>query len=247
MEETISLQDIFRILKKRLAMITVITLLATAASAIITYFFLTPKYEADTEILVNQSIKDQAQFNTGVVQANVQLVNTYSDIIKSPTILKDVIDKLHLDITPDGLQGQLSVESKQNSQVFTVAVQDKNPAKALKIANTIATVFADKIPTIMSIDNVSILSKARLAADGHPVAPKPTLNMAIAFVVGLMVSVGLAFLMEYLDNTIKTEEDIEQFLELPVLGAVMEASANDLRAVSKARAARRMGGEGVEA
>jgi len=247
MEETISLQEIFQILKKRLVMIIVITLLASAASAFVTYFFITPKYEAQTQILVNQAQQDPSQYNVSQIQANVQYVNTYSVIIKSPTVLKDVIDKLHLDLTPNDLKEMISVNSEKDSQVFTVAVQDADPAKAVKIAGTIAAVFKEKIPQIMNVNNVTILSKAQISNDGSPVSPKPKLNIAIAFVVGLMISVGLAFLLEYLDNTIKSEDDIEKYLELPFLGMVAEAKMDDLKPISS-RARRTVpGGERIEA
>jgi capsular polysaccharide biosynthesis protein len=102
----------------------------------------------------------------------------------------------------------------------TINVEDENPAMAVEIANTIAAVFQEDIVDIMNVDNVSVLSAAELGENPSPVAPNPTLNMAIAFVVGLMLAVGLAFLLEYLDSTLKTEEDIEERLGLPVLASI---------------------------
>ncbi|MFC4620468.1 YveK family protein [Camelliibacillus cellulosilyticus] len=247
MEETISLKDIFRTLRKRVTMIVLITLAAVAISAVATYFIMTPKYEASTQILVNQSSKSQTPYDVNAVRTNVEYINTYSVIIKSPTILKSVIDKLGLNMTTDQLKESLTVNSAQDSQVFTVSVQNTNPAQAVKIANGIATVFKNTIPTIMKVDNVSILSKAQLPDNPSPVSPKPMLNMAIAFVVGLMIAIGLAFLLEYLDNTIKTEEDIETVLELPVLGAVMEADLDKVRVVRRSRAEGPVRGEHLEA
>lgn len=247
MEETISLKDIFRTLRKRVTMIVLITLATVAISAVATYFIMTPKYEASTQILVNQSSKSQTPYDVNAVRTNVEYINTYSVIIKSPTILKSVIDKLGLNMTTDQLKESLTVNSAQDSQVFTVSVQNTNPAQAVKIANGIATVFKNTIPTIMKVDNVSILSKAQLPDNPSPVSPKPMLNMAIAFVVGLMIAIGLAFLLEYLDNTIKTEEDIETILELPVLGAVMEADLDKVRVVRRSRAEGPVRGEHLEA
>ncbi len=91
---------------------------------------------------------------------------------------------------------------------------------AADIANTVASVFQREIVKIMNVDNVNILAKAEVKEQPVPVKPKPLLNMAIAFVVGMMTGVGLAFLLEYLDNTIKNEQDVEKLLELPVLGSV---------------------------
>ena len=115
---------------------------------------------------------------------------------------------------------KISVSSEQNSQVVKVTVQDPNPQMAADIANTIAEVFQKEIVNFMNIDNINILAKAELGENPSPVKPQPLLNIAIALVVGLMAGVGLAFLLEYLDNTIKDEQDIEKELGLPVLGVI---------------------------
>lgn len=219
-EETISLRELFETLRKRLWLIVLITALATVVSGVVSYFLLTPIYQASTQILVNQAKSEQQLYNFNEIQTNVQLINTYSVIIKSPTILEKVKDELQLDRTIDELNEQIQVSSEKDSQVFSVTVQDPDPALAAEIANKTAEVFKNEIVKIMNIDNVTILSKAEVKDHQAPVKPKPLLNMAIAFVVGLMTGVGLAFLLEYLDNTIKTEEDVEKHLGLPVLGAV---------------------------
>ncbi|UAL52085.1 MULTISPECIES: YveK family protein [Metabacillus] len=220
MEETISLKELFQTLKKRLSLIIIITAIAAATSGIISYFILTPIYQSSTQILVNQAKSDQQAFNPGEVQTNLQLINTYNVIIKSPVILDKVIQQLDLNMTSGQLNENVAVESEQNSQVVTISVQDEDPKQAAEIANAIAAIFQKEIATIMNVDNVSILSTADLGIDPSPIKPKPVLNIAIALVVGLMAGVGLAFLLEYLDNTIKNEQDIEKHLGLPVLGAI---------------------------
>ncbi|CAH0346446.1 Wzz/FepE/Etk N-terminal domain-containing protein [Bacillus sp. CECT 9360] len=220
MEETISLKELFSTLKKRLSLIIIITLLATIASGIISYFFLTPIYQASTQILVNQSKNEEALYNNNEVQTNVQLINTYNVIIKSPAILDLVKEELNLDMTANQLNEKITVQSEQDSQVMNLSVQDSNPGRAADIANKTADVFQDEIVEIMSVDNVKILTKATVADDQSPIKPNPLLNIAISLVVGLMAGVGLAFLLEYLDNTIKSEQDIEKLLELPVLGVI---------------------------
>ena len=83
------------------------------------------------------------------------------------------------------------------------------------IANNMAEIFKSEISQIMRVENVEIIDPAVVPVT--PVKPRPMLNIAIAFVLALMVGVGLAFLLEYLDHTIKTPNDVEKFLELPVL------------------------------
>jgi len=235
MEETISLKDILSILRKRARMITLITLIAAALSSIVTFFILTPIYQASTQILVNQAQSDQPYVDINQVRSNIELVNTYNVIIKSPTILEKVIEELSLERSYDELNQQVDVSSAQNSQVIEIAVQDPDPSKAADIANTIATVFQNEIVEIMNVDNVSILSVAEVSDNPSPVKPNPTLNIAIAIVIGLMIGVGLAFLLEYFDNTIKTEHDIEKYLGLPVLGTIPTIEVDDTIATRNRR------------
>jgi capsular polysaccharide biosynthesis protein len=220
MEETISLKELFLTLKKRLSLIALITILFATISGLISYFYLTPIYQASTQILVNQSKNEQNTYSAGEVQTNLQLINTYNVIIKSAAILDLVIKELDLNMTTGELNGKITVQSEQNSQVVTISVQDPDPNLAADIANETASIFQAEIKDIMNVDNVSILAEAVVLDNQSPIKPQPLMNIAIALVVGLMIGVGLAFLMEYLDNTIKTEQDIEQTLGLPVLGAI---------------------------
>ncbi|MFC0187161.1 YveK family protein [Fictibacillus aquaticus] len=221
MEETISLKELFAILRKRLWLIISLTVVAAVTAGIISFYFLTPIYQSSTELLVNQS-KNDKQIDLNQVQTNLDLINTYNVIIKSPAILGIVIERMDLDLTVDQLNSQITVGSKENSQVVEVTVEDKDPKLAVELSNTIADVFRTEIKDIMNVDNVSILSKAELTENPSPVKPQPILNIAIALVVGLMGGVGLAFLIEYMDNTVKTEQDIEKILGVPVLGSILE-------------------------
>ena len=151
-------------------------------------------------------------FDYNQVKTNVELINTYSVIIKSPKILDEVEEELELDMSTGALNNKISVSNAQNSQVVLFLLKILIQQQAVDIANTTASVFEKEISNIMNVDNVSVLSKADFEGTPSPVNPNPFLNMAIAFVVGLMVGVGLAFLLEYLDNTIKSEEDIEKVL-----------------------------------
>lgn len=220
MEETISLKELFGTLRKRLWLILSITILATLVSGIISYFFLTPIYQASTQILVNQKKSEQALYNASEVQTNLQLINTYNVIIKSPAILDLVIEELDLDMTAQQLNSMITVGNETNSQVVNISVQNADKELAVDIANTTANVFKTEIVKIMNVDNVSVLTKASDVQTQSPIKPKPPLNIAIALVVGLMAGVGLAFLLEYLDNTVKDAQDIERTLELPVLGVI---------------------------
>jgi len=245
MEETISLKELFQTIKKRMSMILLITFTAVAVSGILSYFVLTPIYSVSTQILVNKT-SDDIQYNYSEVQTNLQLINTYNVIIKSDRILDIVAEEVNGNFTASQLKEKITVSSEQNSQVITLAVEDEDPNTAATIANKTAEVFQNQIAEIMKVDNVSILAKAEVSETLSPVKPKPLLNIAIALVVGLMAGVGVAFLLEYLDNTIKTESDIEKLLELPVLGVISTISESDLQAApEQGRASRGVRGESI--
>lgn len=231
MEETISLKEVVEVIKKRLILILTIILGTAFIAAVISYFVLTPEYQSSSQFIVNQAQQEETgQFTQQDLRTNVEIINTYNVIISSTAILTPVIDELGLDITPGQLEGKINVSSEENSQVVTVTVTDENPAQAVNIANTTVETFQEKIPSIMNVDNVEILTQAELSENPSPVAPNPVLNIAIGIVFGAMLGVGLAFLLEYLDNTIKTEQDIAKQLGVPVLGVISHIDEKDTQA-----------------
>ncbi|MDR4925428.1 Wzz/FepE/Etk N-terminal domain-containing protein [Peribacillus simplex] len=223
MEETISIKDVFQTLKKRWKLITLLTLIAALISGTISYFLLTPVYQSSTQILVNQK-QSKNQLDSTQIQSNIDVINTYSVIIKSPAILEKVIYDLELEQSVDQLSQKITINSQENSQVFSLTVQDSNPSKAVEIANAVSGTFQKEIKDIMNVDNVSILAKAEVKENPTPVKPSPLSNIAIAVVIGLMAGIGLAFLLEYMDNTIRDEKDIETLLDLPILGSIQKIS-----------------------
>ncbi|API92964.1 capsular polysaccharide biosynthesis protein [Virgibacillus pantothenticus] len=229
MEETISLKEIFAVLKKRIKLILACIFGAAVIAAIVSYFVLTPTYEANSSFIVNQSQQDsQTQYNVDEIRTNVELINTYNVIIKSARILNQVVDELNLDMTSDELAQKIQVSSEEQSQVVTVTATDSSPELAVEMANTTVTTFQNEIPELMNVDNVNILSEAELEPNPSPVSPNSMLNIAIAIVLGAMIGVGIAFLLEYLDNTITSEEDVEKQLGTPVLGTISSIQEKDI-------------------
>ena len=131
MEDTISLQELFKTIRKRLVLIMVIAIFSVTIAGVVSYNYLTPVYEASTQILLNQPKDSTNQSSAPDIQTNLQLINTYNVIIKSPAILSKVIEKLDLDTTPNELNEKIAVSSAQNSQVINVSVQD------LKVQNAV--------------------------------------------------------------------------------------------------------------
>lgn len=233
MEETISLSEIFEVIKKRFKIILASTVIITLIVAIISLFFITPMYEATSQFIVNEPKgNEQDEFDSSTIRTNVEVINTYNVIITSPAILDQVIDELNLNYGASTLAEKITVSSEENSQVVTVTVSDPKQPVASMIVNEVVSTFQEEIPDIMNVDNVSILTTAEEVANPNPVSPNVKLNIAIGLVLGLMIGVGLAFLLEYLDTTVKSKKDIENKLNVPVIGSISRVELDDLRQVS---------------
>src|SRR5699024_9327279 len=154
MEETISLKEIFEIIKKRLLLILAFILGAALIAAVVSYFFLTPTYEASSQFIVNQGQQDQnTQYNVNEAWSNTEIINTYNVIITSPAILDEVVEELELPYSSGTLAEKIQVGNAQDSQVVTVTATDESPEMAVQLANTTVSVFQENIPEILSVDN----------------------------------------------------------------------------------------------
>ncbi|MDT0172785.1 Wzz/FepE/Etk N-terminal domain-containing protein [Exiguobacterium sp. BRG2] len=233
MNETISLQELFSILRKSFWRILALTIVAALISFAVSSFVIKPTYQADTQILVTPKKQENNIIDAQQVQSSVTLVNTYRVIIKSPAILEKVQKEVsNAPSSVSALNNMITVESEQNSQVINVSVQSKDAALASDIANSVANVFSEDIPKLMNVDNVKVLSVSGIPTS--PVSPNIILNTAIAAVVGFLLGVGLAFLREVLDRRIRTEEQVQQILDLPVLGSIPDIDSKVFKSSSKA-------------
>lgn len=218
--DVIDLRDIWRIIKKGKWILISLPIIAMVTSAIISFFVLTPRYAASTTLMVGKTYQGpnamMLQYND-ILTAN-QLVKTYSEIAKSRAVTEKVLQTEKLDITPEQLGQQIDVKPVKDTQLIQITVEDTDPERATRLANLTASVFINKVIEIMKVDNVNIVDHAVVPTS--PVKPNKKLNIIIAGVVGFMVAIGLVFLLEFLDRTIKSGDDVKRYLELPVLGAI---------------------------
>lgn len=240
MEEHFGLKDIVKTLKKHWKLIFSSIMVAITVSAVLSFYVMTPVYQASTQILV--SPKNDPQLDVTQLRSNIELINTYSAIIKSPNIVEKVKEKLKLSDSVEEINQNIIIKNYENSQVFYLIVQNENAGKAAEIANSLSETFQREIQGIMNVDNVNILANAEVKDDPTPVKPSPMLNIAIAVILGLMVGTGISFLLEFLDGTLKEEQDIEKTLGLPVLGTIKKVTRSDKKR-SKGQVINNLGGE----
>ncbi|HHW57022.1 MAG TPA: capsular biosynthesis protein [Clostridia bacterium] len=222
MEEEVDLREIFLIITKRMKIIVIITLLAMILSGVLSYFVIPPVYKASTSLIISrsQNLAINSQIQVQDIQISRMLAATYSEIVKSRRVLQPVIDKLNLPVTVEQLKNNVDVASKDNTEIIEISIKDSDPNKAAEIANAIANSFMDNVVKIMKVDNVQVIDKA--IPPTSKISPKTSLNIVIAAILGLMVSIFVVFLMEYMDRTIKSPEDVKKYLDLPVLGVIPE-------------------------
>lgn len=222
------LKEYWEIIKKRWFLIAIITIIAVAVSAAYSYFVLKPSYSANISVIIGRPAgSDTNQSAYSDILMYQKEVKTYSEFAKSRTVAEDINQKLNLNMVPEAIQGMITVESKGDTEFLTITVKSQDARQAMEIANQAAKSLRDVTITVKKQDNVQILDSAQMPSS--PSSPRPKLNMAIAFFLGIMASLGIAFLLEYLDNTVKTQQDIEKLLGVPIIGTIPFVSQKNRR------------------
>lgn len=212
---------------KRFWIIAVSSVLCAMIVLLFTTLFIAPKYSSSAKFYVNNSAVSigEASLNisSGDLSASKTLVDTYIVILQSRTCLNDVIDYAELDYTPSQLNSMISAQAVGNTAVFEVVVTGKNAEETEVIANAIAHILPNKITNIVEGTSAKIVDYA--ITPTVPTSPNKTLNTMLGFVFGAVLSVGVIVLVEIFDNTIRTEEDITESCDHPILAAVPDMTA----------------------
>ena len=217
--QEMTLEDIFRALKKRWLLIVSVTLMCLIGGNIFVLFFgPEPVYQSSTTVLVNYRAEETNKLTQSDLTTSQKLVATYNEIIKSATILEPVIKALDLDMTADQLLKNIGVAQVNDTEIIKITVKNEDPELSRDIANTIANVFSKEISKIMKVDSTSTLDVAKTPTT--PLSQNKITKIAIAGILGMMISVGLVFVLEYLDRTVKTADETEKLLGVPVLGVI---------------------------
>lgn len=219
MENSVDLIKIWRIIKRNFNLIIILPIVGLIIGLLCSLILVQPMFQASTQVIVNEKESDST-LQAQQVQSNIQLVNTYAEIATSPRMLEEVSKELDNKYSAKELSGMISATSETESQILNVAVESANKNDSEKIANVFSEVFSDETPKIMNIDNVSILSKADGTAT--QTEPKMLVNALLGIVIGLMVAAIVIVLREIFDTRIKNEQDVQDELDIPVLGSIQK-------------------------
>ncbi len=219
--EELNLRDILDIIWKRKVEILLILLLFFIVGCIYTLQFVTPKYSSSiTMVLVSSKNNEDnnSVITTSDITLNSKLISTYSKLIKSKTVIKEVISNLGLNMTENKLKNSISVNSIDNTEIIQIKVESENNELSARIANEISKVFIDKVKEMYNIDNVEPLGEASIEFEPSNIDHKR--DIVIFILIGLVVSLMYAIFTNMLDTTIKSSETIEEEFSLPVLASI---------------------------
>lgn len=217
-EQVISISEIIDAVKKRWKIIALTTVLATVVSGIFSFFIISPTYEASTKIFIGKEGAESEGYNSSDVSMYQNLIKTYSELIKTKDLVNKAIDNSEYDLSVNNVLNGITVNTLTGTQILQISYQSKSPSIAKNMLESITNEFITKAEELVPNGNVKILESVEIPK--NPVAPNKTMNIAIAFILGMMVGFGIVFLLEYLDNTYKNKEQLEKDLDIPVLGVI---------------------------
>lgn len=217
--EEINLKELFDYFIDKIKYIIIATLVCCLIGGIYTKFLTVPMYKSSTTVILGSN-----QEGTGITQSDISinnnLVSTYAEIIKSRRVLEQVQKELNESYTYKELASEISVSSINNTQIIKITVEDNNALNAKIIANLVAKVFTVEVPELYNLDNVHILDVA--IEEDEPYNINVAKSSIIGGVLGLVLSSGIFFVIYYFDRTAKSVEQVEEVLQMPILGSVEE-------------------------
>jgi len=222
-----SLSDLTQILLKRLWVILLVVFVVVGA-AIGASFLQTPTYEASTEVWVDQQLGDQGKNLAGNVEGLQSLMPTMIHAIDSRPVAEQATQRLGSVTSPEELLANLTIEQVEGTNFIRLTYEGNSAAKATDIVNTMALVSSERISETSraagSDLTANVYLKARVPDNPTPVSPDPLRNGILAAVFGLMLGIGLALLMEYLDHSWRSPEEVEQASGVPTFATIPEFS-----------------------
>lgn len=212
---------------KKAWIVVVASILGAVVALLGSIFLITPQYQASAMFYVNNSsisVGDASlSISSGDITASKSLVSTYIVILNARETLNDVIDYAGVNRNYSQIKDMISAESVNSTEIFRVTVTSPDPQEAEKIANAVAYILPKRISTIVEGTSAQIVSSAVVPSKAS--SPSYTKNTMIGFLLGFVLSVGVIVLRELFDTTIRTEEDITQVCNYPILAEVPDMAA----------------------
>lgn len=220
-EIEIDLIDLFYYLKKKIWLIIVVCVLGAVLGGLFTAIFMETEYTASTRMYVlNRSSENS--ISSGDYSVSNYMISDYEVLITGQNVTKEVIRQLNLKMTDKQLNEMISVSAIDNTRVLQISVVDNGAQRAADIANCVREVSGKQIKEIMNVEAVNLVYEADVPE--RKSGPSLAKNTLIAAVLGMVVAIGVLVVIYILDDTIRTEEDVERYLGLSVLGVIPQSA-----------------------
>ncbi|WP_173915244.1 YveK family protein [Halobacillus sp. Marseille-Q1614] len=209
------IKTIFRILKRRMAVILITTICISLISGAAVFYFLKPTYEATEYILVGNLGNDEEVYIDP--QTINRLVASTVDFITSPIVLESVQAKMNL--SQEELEEKITIKNKENSQIISIVIRDADPNQSMELAHLLAAASVEEMKGSLEMEHITLLSKNEGTNKVEEVG-NPVVNVLIGTMAGLFCGIAMAMVREHWDDSVQSLDQIEQELGLPVLGEV---------------------------
>ena len=214
--------DVFQLLKilwKRKFLIALVAIVTGVVAFAYSSFIVKPEYTSTTRIyVVNRNQGDKSGLTNQDLQAGSYLVKDYREIILSQDVLEKAATDLQLELPPKGLASKIKVTVPADTRIVSISVTDRAPEEASRIANSLREVAAQKIISVTRVSDVTTLEEARPATS--PSSPNIRRNTMIGFLAGAVVMIVTVLLIELLDTRVKRPEEVEDVMQIALLGVV---------------------------
>lgn len=236
-ELTIDLAELFSVLWSKIYLIILVGLIAALAAFAGTKIFITPEYTSSTSMYMLTRSQSGGTITSSDLQTGTQLTQDYMEMVKSRSVLEQVISVLNLDMSTQELSSSVATENKTNTRILTISVSNEDPELVQEIANTLRETVSVKIREIMEIDAVNTIEEANLPS--APSSPNVMRNTMLGGILGVLITAGILVIIFLFDDTIKTPDDVEHYLGLNVLTSIPVTEGEEKGKKTKRRTTRR--------
>ncbi len=228
-ETEIDLRVIFGIIKKNIIALIIVTLLFGAGAYAYSKLFIPKQYAASAMLIVNNKKSDSTSVNYTEITAAQDLADVYAIIIKSDTVLQPVIDDLGLNMSYEKLSKSISVSTVNSTQVIEISMQNTDAKFAESVVAEIVKVAPPIIADKVEAGSVKVISESKISNNGNAVSPNTKKNALLGAMVGFVLTLAVVFLKEFFNNTFKTENDILNTLNIPLIGIIPEIDEKEFK------------------
>lgn len=215
--KTISIIEIFQIIKKRLKFIISIPLITTILFVIFSSYTVKPKYEAYTKVFVGKETAQQEKYDNNDVEMYQKLLKTYAEVIQTNNLVTKALKEHNINLQSGSVLSGLTALPRQDTQIIEIRYENSDQLLAGAVVSAITDEFIKVSQDLISNGNVKIVEDVIISSPTN--INKKTI-IAIGFIVGFIISFGIIFLLEFFDNTFKNKEKLERIMELPAIGVI---------------------------